>query len=461
MLTKQHRFAAQILHPKERQVYKTHMCGLCHALGDGYGLLSRLLTSHEMILLNMLTNAQREADLQVVMRRCPLNPTRHVQTNQDEASVFAAAAAIELARASVVDDVQDSHGKNLPAQLVRWLMGSAHRSAIRTLEKFDFDTATFTRLTENQTQAETSPDLDPTSPTALTSASLFAMTARLAQKPQNEAPLAAIGASYGAYLYLMDAYRDFAADMASGAFNPLRKFTSPPTPLSVYREREKVSSSRAGKVFDSPSPMLWRGGQGVRSDFVLSVDGLRWLLGRFETIRAEIQTQWSQVTVVRYGESLEYLLLKPLHTVISDLKNRVDKAQGLHFHRRSTSDILKAALFIFPTGVAGAGLLASNQLGDFEPVISEAKRNARKKLEEGKVQNNLCGTTPCYCDPSALECASCCCDTESLCDYRTGICDGRDATNCLNCVSSGDSNCEMGGCDNLDGCDVGGCDCNT
>lgn len=431
MLTKQHRFASQILHPKERQVYKTHMCGLCHALGDGYGLLSRLLTSHEMILLNMLTNAQRETDLKMVMRRCPLNPTRHVQTNQDEASAFAAAAAIELARVSVLDDVQDSKGFNITAQILRLLIGNAHQTAVRTLEKLNFDASTFQHLTENQTQAENTSEVDPTAPTAMTSASLFAMTARLANSPENETPLAAIGASYGAYLYLMDAYRDYPEDMAKGTFNPLRPYTH-------FNE----------------------------SRFELTHDGLRWLLARFETIRAEIQTHWQQVKTVRYRDSLEYLLIKPLNTIIADLNLRLQNVQPIQFQKRTMGDVLKAALFIFPAATAGMGLLAANNDMDFEPVIDGKKRKRRKTMSEDTsgddgFETSFCGSTPCYCDPTAVECCDCLCNAESWFDHRTGLCSADDATHCLHCVSSGDSNCDIGNVNCCDNCDVGGCDCNT
>jgi hypothetical protein len=40
MLTSlQHQFAPRFGDPDKRQAYTTHMCGLCHALGDRYGLL--------------------------------------------------------------------------------------------------------------------------------------------------------------------------------------------------------------------------------------------------------------------------------------------------------------------------------------------------------------------------------------------------------------------------------------
>ena len=120
MLTKQHQLAAKIIHPQKRRAYKAYMCGLCHALGDSYGLPHRLLTSYEMILLNMLTNAQRSTAPEIVMRRCPLNPSRMVSTNQDAGSEFAAAVAVVLARVSLDDHVQDSAGRNIGARLAAW-----------------------------------------------------------------------------------------------------------------------------------------------------------------------------------------------------------------------------------------------------------------------------------------------------------------------------------------------------
>jgi hypothetical protein len=39
------------------------MCGLCHSLGDNYGMLARLITNYEMTLLNILTSAQQETEM--------------------------------------------------------------------------------------------------------------------------------------------------------------------------------------------------------------------------------------------------------------------------------------------------------------------------------------------------------------------------------------------------------------
>jgi len=74
MLKQTHKLVTGLSDPESGKTYKLHMCGLCHALGDTYGLPYRLLTSHEMILLNMLITAQQNEEPVVAIRRCPLNP---------------------------------------------------------------------------------------------------------------------------------------------------------------------------------------------------------------------------------------------------------------------------------------------------------------------------------------------------------------------------------------------------
>jgi len=78
MLKQTHKLVTGLSDPESGKTYKLHMCGLCHALGDTYGLPYRLLTSHEMILLNMLITAQQNEEPVVAIRRCPLNPFKTV-----------------------------------------------------------------------------------------------------------------------------------------------------------------------------------------------------------------------------------------------------------------------------------------------------------------------------------------------------------------------------------------------
>jgi hypothetical protein len=182
MLTKQHYFASKITHPLTKQVYRLHMCGLCHALGDDYGLPYRLLTSHEMIMLNLLVNAQQKEAPTSVLRRCPLNPTRFVQTNSNQASTYSAAVSVALANASVQDDVADSGSilaRTLSLALKVPLHTARQQLSDEIVEQFD-------SLTIAQTKAESDTESDPTAPTARLSALLFAATAKLCGQPANE-----------------------------------------------------------------------------------------------------------------------------------------------------------------------------------------------------------------------------------------------------------------------------------
>ena len=154
MLTRSHYAARHYVCAHDRPTYRRHMCGLCHALGDDYGLTTRLLTNHDMILLNLLTEAQYPQETPTVMRRCPLNPRRKVPAKQETASRFAAATAVTLAAVSVEDDLQDSHGRDLTAQVARrWLRGH-RRAALEKLTELDFDVAPLERLADQQATAE-------------------------------------------------------------------------------------------------------------------------------------------------------------------------------------------------------------------------------------------------------------------------------------------------------------------
>lgn len=167
MLTKQHRFAMRIASSRLRQEYKTYMCGLCHALGRNYGLPYRLLTSHEMVLLNMLTNAQQLEEPLVVKCRCPLNPLKEVLANQGVACEFASAVAIGLAKVSAEDGVRDSRWWNASSRLLDWTLDAVYPPALENLVDLGFETKLLTQLTELQTSVQEDTPQDAAHPPVL------------------------------------------------------------------------------------------------------------------------------------------------------------------------------------------------------------------------------------------------------------------------------------------------------
>lgn len=414
LTTMQHQFAPCLPDPQERRAYATHMCGLCHALGDRYGLLARLATSQELILLNLLTSAQRPNEPLSARRRCPLNPLRTVAANRDAASEFAAAVAVEMANAKFGDDVQDSGGRDVGARLGRRLAGKPREAALRVLRDLRFDVQTLERLGERQTRVEADETQDPAGPSALAGAELFSMTARLAASPQNMVPLAAIGANFGAHIYLQDAYHDFARDMARGDYNPLRRF-----------------------------------GRCSAEVLTLTHSGLEWLLGRFKTIQNVLGENVPRLRLYRHRALLVKLLCSPVDKIALELSRRLE-GHELTFRRWQWAEMLKAGLFIMPGAEASAAPtgvdLRSPQVLEEMPVLaSDPEREQRRGPCQGP---GYWGGDACYyCDCGHVPCG------EPF-PHGTG--------NCGQTPSGHTPGCQPGGCDQMDlsNCghlDLGGC----
>ena len=371
------------------------MCGLCHALGDDYGLPTRLLTSHEMVLLNILTTAQSRTPIQPVLRRCPLNPKRKVQTNQTSASQFSAAVAIELSQIHLADKLADGQGPSLWPKLGLWGLKGQQKKALTQLHKMHLATTNLLDLNQNQAQVELKAAQDATVPTANVSADLFAHTAQLAQNPHNGFALRAIGLAYGRYLYLADAYQDFAADMAQGQFNPLRHFASQ-----------------------------------SEDSYVLSLAGLNWLKEKFEDCQQEIQQNFSQLRLFRDVDLLYDLLITPLKRLQTELSHQVLRKSPLSFQKKKWRDRLVNMLF-WPTALI------------FADCDCNCDCNACDCNGCGN-GDGCCSCSPCDCRDTDSSCChiSCCdcrdidsnCCHNSCCDC--GACG--DCGDCCDCCESGD-----------------------
>jgi len=385
------------------------MCGVCHALGDDYGMASRLFTNHETILLNMLTDAQLENPSETVMRRCPLRPTHQVTTNQNTSSRFAAAITVLLVNAGVVDDIQDGKGLNLPTRLLEKAISGMSQSARAVLDTLSFDGQHLDTLAIHQLQAESNGN-NPLLPSMQSSSAIFAMTAELAGSPHNQTALAGIGANYGAYVYLYDALKDWGADYQNGAFNPLTPY--------LKEQSDRVT---------------------------LTTDGIDWLADQLTDILNNIQQGLKQVTFYQHTDVIHKLLTDPIERIIHNL---AQASNGMSIHKVKRIDILKTAF-----------MLTSNEpdnqqsMDDFfkdennNPADKKQKKNKKQK-KRNKRNNGSDGFDFC-------------------CDVGDTGCGIWDVFSFINCVSSSGNSCDVGdgcdigdGCSVGDGCDIGGVDCN-
>ena len=216
----------QALSEEEQARFRAFYCGLCHVLHAEYGTAGRLTLSNDMTFLSLVLCALYEPAETCYHERCVLHPAKKHAAITHAGASYAAAMNILLAYHKCLDDVADDGG----------LRGRAGRAAlekdyqrVRAQYPGQCDTvgACLGRIAALERAA--SPDLD-----ALARCSGEMLGACFAWKEDVFAPhLREMGAALGRFIYLMDAYEDYDADMKRHRFNPLGALHAQPD----YEER--------------------------------------------------------------------------------------------------------------------------------------------------------------------------------------------------------------------------------
>lgn len=211
----------------ERQEWKAHICGLCLALRSDHGQIARLTTNYDAALISVLYEAQADAPAERRVHWCALRPEirgRVVPADQVGARYAATVSALSGA-AKISDHIADGEGwaRYVPA-LAGGLAGRWAAQARHSAGQLGFDSERIEAHARGQAQLERQDARDFgffARPTELAVGAAFGHTAVLAQVPGNVAALELMGQMYGRIMYLLDSYRDYAADTAAGAFNAL------------------------------------------------------------------------------------------------------------------------------------------------------------------------------------------------------------------------------------------------
>lgn len=155
-----------LLDEELRRQWRSHLCGVCLALRDGHGQLSRATTNTDTILVSVLTAAQRGTRTATrTAGPCPLRgmQTAEVVTSSEPGVALAAAASLALAAAKADDVVAEQRlGLAEPSPRRGRAASLASRSLhrrMRTVTTLDVDAV----LTPLASQAEiecTATDLD-------------------------------------------------------------------------------------------------------------------------------------------------------------------------------------------------------------------------------------------------------------------------------------------------------------
>lgn len=201
----------------EKERFSAVYCGLCHTLGERYGLSARFILNYDFAFLVLLLSG---SDAEHTMHRgCIAHPFKgRNYFPENEALDLAADCSVILAWWQLRDGVND-HGLlgGLKYRAASSALAKAYQKARRVRPAFDESTR---RHLDNLRALELSGCKSMDEP-ADTFAQLLQEISREVSDPVKARILEQMFYHLGRWIYLVDAADDLADDFKSGSYNPL------------------------------------------------------------------------------------------------------------------------------------------------------------------------------------------------------------------------------------------------
>lgn len=198
--------------------YDAVYCGLCHAMGKRYGLLSRFTLTYDFAFLAMVL-APQEGCPAICQKRCPAHPFRRKKgCISFEGLDVAADESVILTWHKLRDDVRDKGFlAGIPAQVASLGLYRAYRKAAALQSEFD-QTVKDCLAELHQMEEERSGSIDRVADT-------FARILEAAAPKSNDIARDRIVKQLlyhvGRWIYLIDAWDDLTEDRKQRSYNPL------------------------------------------------------------------------------------------------------------------------------------------------------------------------------------------------------------------------------------------------
>lgn len=229
---------------KDYDMYRSYYCGLCHSLGDRYGLTGRMTLDYDMAFLILLLTGLYDTVTEEGEGRCIVHPLQKHRRRSNEFTAYAADMNLLLFYYKCLDDWEDEKKytrRIYAAFLSRKVKGIAEKypekaEAVKTLLK---------RLSEEEKRQDA--DLDGTS-------GIFGeILAEIFVYRKNdvwENQLRQLGFFLGKFIYLADAYDDVEKDMEKGLFNPFAAMYGQPDFDEKCGSAMKMMISECSEIFE-------------------------------------------------------------------------------------------------------------------------------------------------------------------------------------------------------------------
>lgn len=201
---------------KEFEKYRSYYCGLCHALGNGYGLAGKMTLNYDMTFLIMLLADLYDQEETVEESRCLVHPANKHTSRRAEVTEYCADMCVLLAYYKCLDDWNDE--KKLKAGISKGtLKRKAQKAAKKHPEKAEFIEKKMNMLTIVESAREL-----PMDKVAKVFGEIMAEVFVYKDDMWKE-DLYRVGFFLGKYIYLLDAYEDIEKDIQTGDYNPFKE----------------------------------------------------------------------------------------------------------------------------------------------------------------------------------------------------------------------------------------------
>ena len=197
----------------EQTRYRAVYCGLCRALKERYGQISRMALNYDLTFYILLCDSLHEPPERAGEGHCIAHPRKPMPYAMSRYTDYAADVTVVLAYHKCLDDWKDDRKRS--AHAASKLLAGAYRQARQRIPEICEEAEASMERTR---RLELSPD---TPPDAVSQefGHLFGRIFGYDQGIWTES-MELFGAQLGRFVYLMDAAVDFEEDQQSGSYNP-------------------------------------------------------------------------------------------------------------------------------------------------------------------------------------------------------------------------------------------------
>ena len=230
---------------REYEVYRSHYCGLCHALQQRCNTISRLTLSYDFTFLSLLLDALYEPEADTHKQRCFCGIGKNAMVYHSAILDYVADMHLFFAYLHCKDDWNDEH--SIPHAMLAAGIKAAYR---RICNAYPQKTAAILEHMQQLTALEQQQETQFALPAACFGRAL-AESFCMEQSDVWNADLRHMGYHLGTFIYVLDAYDDLQKDRKHHTYNPFQQASvHDPAFHQIVKDFLQHAASEAAATFE-------------------------------------------------------------------------------------------------------------------------------------------------------------------------------------------------------------------